>query len=273
MSDPSWENHRVIFEATGIKVETYPYYDPKTSGLRSADMLETLRGLKPNTAVLLHACCHNPTGVDLDAKTWAEIATICAEKNLIPFIDCAYQGFAEGLEADAAPIRLFAEKGLTFLLANSFAKSFSMYRERVGGLSVVTGSQKEALAVLSQLKRLVRTIYSSPPSYGAQLVGIVLTNPELRALWVSELDEMRNRINEMRHLFVERLEETVPARDFSFIIRQRGMFSYSGLPTDVMKALRERYHVYGLDSGRICVAALNHKNVDYVCQSIANVLR
>ena len=273
VSDPSWENHRVIFEATGIKVETYPYYDPKTSGLRSADMLETLRGLKPNTAVLLHACCHNPTGVDLDAKTWAEIATICAEKNLIPFIDCAYQGFAEGLEADAAPIRLFAEKGLTFLVANSFAKSFSMYRERVGGLSVVTGSQTEALAVLSQLKRLVRTIYSSPPSYGAQLVGIVLTNPELRALWVSELDEMRNRINEMRHLFVERLEETVPARDFSFITRQRGMFSYSGLPTDVMKALRERYHVYGLDSGRICVAALNRKNVDYVCQSIANVLR
>jgi aromatic-amino-acid transaminase len=272
LSDPSWENHRVIFEAAGIKVDTYPYYDPKTSGLRAAEMLETLRGLKPRTIVLLHACCHNPTGVDLDQNAWEEVVSICAERNLIPFIDFAYQGFAEGLEADAAPIRLFAQKGLTFLVANSFAKSFSMYRERVGGLSVVTGSEKEALAVLSQVKRLVRTIYSSPPSYGAQLVGLVLNDQELRSMWTSELDEMRLRIGEMRHLFVERLKETVPNRDFSFIIRQRGMFSYSGLTAANMKALREQFHIYGLDSGRICVAALNRKNVDYVCESIAKIL-
>ncbi len=272
LSDPSWENHRSIFEATGIKVDSYPYYDPKTSGLRAADMLEALRGLKPRTIVLLHACCHNPTGVDLDSKTWEEVVSICAERNLIPFIDCAYQGFAEGLEADAAPIRLFAQKGLTFLVANSFAKSFSMYRERVGGLSIVTGSEKEAAAVLSQIKRVVRTIYSSPPSYGAQLVGIVLNDPELRSMWVKELDEMRTRIGEMRQLFSARLKEIVPGRDFSFITRQRGMFSYSGLTAQNMKDLKEQHHVYALDSGRICVATLNRKNVDYVCESIAKVL-
>lgn len=272
LSDPSWENHRSIFEATGIKVDSYPYYDPKTSGLRAADMLEALRGLKPRTIVLLHACCHNPTGVDLDSKTWEEVVSICAERNLIPFIDCAYQGFAEGLEADASPIRLFAQKGLTFLVANSFAKSFSMYRERVGGLSIVTGSEKEAAAVLSQIKRVVRTIYSSPPSYGAQLVGIVLNDPELRSMWVKELDEMRTRIGEMRQLFSARLKEIVPGRDFSFITRQRGMFSYSGLTAQNMKDLKEQHHVYALDSGRICVATLNRKNVDYVCESIAKVL-
>lgn len=272
LSDPSWENHRSIFEATGIKVDSYPYYDSKTSGLRAADMLEALRALKPRTIVLLHACCHNPTGVDLDSKTWEEVVSICEERNLIPFIDCAYQGFAEGLEADASPIRLFAKKGLTFLVANSFAKSFSMYRERVGGLSIVTGSEKEAAAVLSQIKRVVRTIYSSPPSYGAQLVGIVLNDPELRSMWVKELDEMRTRIGEMRQLFSARLKEIVPGRDFSFITRQRGMFSYSGLTAQNMKDLKEQHHVYALDSGRICVATLNRKNVDYVCESIAKVI-
>lgn len=272
ISDPSWENHRNIFEGAGLKVETYPYYDPKTSGLRSADMLAALRGLKPHSAVLLHACCHNPTGVDIDMATWKEVADICAEKSLVPFIDFAYQGFANGIQEDAAPVRLFAEKGLNFLVSNSFAKSFSMYRERVGGLSVVTSSQKEATTVMTQLKRIVRTIYSSPPSYGAQLVSLALNTPQLRTMWESELTEMRERIHEMRHLFVDRLKETVPSRDFSFITKQQGMFSYSGLSVENMKALREQYHVYGLDSGRICVAALNRKNVDYVCESIANVL-
>jgi aromatic-amino-acid transaminase len=272
ISDPSWENHRNIFEGAGLKVETYPYYDPKTSGLRSADMLTALRGLKPHSAVLLHACCHNPTGVDIDMATWKEAADICAEKSLVPFIDFAYQGFANGIQEDAAPVRLFAEKGLNFLVSNSFAKSFSMYRERVGGLSVVTSSQKEATTVMTQLKRIVRTIYSSPPSYGAQLVSLVLNTPQLRTMWEAELTEMRERIHEMRHLFVDRLKETVPSRDFSFITKQQGMFSYSGLSVENMKALREQYHVYGLDSGRICVAALNRKNVDYVCESIANVL-
>jgi aromatic-amino-acid transaminase len=273
LSDPSWENHRVIFEAAGMKVETYPYYDPKTCGLRAADMLATLRTLKPRTPVLLHACCHNPTGVDLDEGTWKEVVDICAERELIPFVDFAYQGFAEGIVPDSRPIHLLIEKGLTFFVANSFAKSFSIYRERVGAISVVTGSQKEATAVTSQLKRIVRMIYSSPPSYGAQLVAIVLTHPELRPMWENELGEMRERIHEMRHLFAKKLKEVLPDRDFSFILNQRGMFSYSGLSVEVMKALRERYHVYGLDSGRICVAALNHHNVDYVCQSIAALVK
>jgi aromatic-amino-acid transaminase len=273
ISDPSWENHRVIFEAAGMKVETYPYYDPKTCGLRAADMLSTLRTLKPRAPVLLHACCHNPTGVDLDEQTWKEVVEICAERELIPFIDFAYQGFAEGIVPDSRPIQLFVEKGLTFFVSNSFAKSFSIYRERVGALSVVTGSQKEATAVTSQIKRIVRMIYSSPPSYGAQLVAIVLTHPELRPMWENELGEMRDRIHEMRHLFANKLKEVLPDRDFSFVLSQRGMFSYSGLSVDVMKALRERYHVYGLDSGRICIAALNHNNVDYVCQSVASLVK
>lgn len=273
ISDPSWENHRVIFEAAGMKVETYPYYDSKTFGLRAEEMLSTLRALQPRTPVLLHACCHNPTGVDLDENTWKQVVDICAERDLIPFIDFAYQGFADGIVPDSRPVQLFIEKGLTFFVANSFAKSFSIYRERVGALSVVTGSQKEAAAVTSQLKRIVRMIYSSPPSYGAQLVAIVLTHPELRPMWEAELGEMRDRIHEMRHLFARKLKEVLPDLDFSFILNQRGMFSYSGLSVDVMKALREKYHVYGLDSGRICVAALNHNNVDYVCQSVASLVK
>lgn len=273
MSDPSWENHRVIFEAAGMRVETYPYYDPKTCGLHESDMLTALRGLKPQTPVLLHACCHNPTGVDLDEKVWREVVEICAERQLIPLIDFAYQGFADGLSQDAKAIQMFIDKGLTFFVANSFAKSLSMYRERVGAISVVTGSEKEAKAVTSQLKRIVRMIYSSPPSYGAQLTAIVMTHPELRPLWEREVTEMRERIHEMRHLLATKLKEAIPDRDFSFILKQRGMFSYSGLSADVMKDLRQKYHVYGLDSGRICVAAINHNNVEYVVQSVASLVK
>lgn len=272
VSDPSWENHRVIFEAAGLTVGTYPYYDPSTSGLRAAEMLEALRKLNPRSAVLLHACCHNPTGVDIDNATWSEVVNICAERELLPLIDCAYQGFAEGLQADAKPIRMFADKGLTFLVSNSYAKSFSLYRERVGALSVITASKAEATRVLSQLKRLVRTIYSSPPSYGAQLVAIVLGNPELRQLWEQELDSMRERIQAMREAFSARLAETIPNRDFSFILKQRGMFSYSGLSTGVIEVLREKHHIYALDSGRVCVAAMNYNNMNYICDSIASTL-
>jgi aromatic-amino-acid transaminase len=273
LSDPSWENHRVIFEAAGAKVETYPYYDPKTGGLRAAEMLATLKTLKPRTAVLLHACCHNPTGVDLDLDTWKQVVEICAERNLIPLIDFAYQGFAEGLQADSAPIRMFADKGLTFFVANSYSKSFSIYRERCGALSVVTGSAKEATNVISQLKRIVRMIYSSPPSYGAQLIALALTTPELRTLWEKELDAMRLRILEMRELFAAKLADMIPNRDFSFMLKQRGMFSYSGLSAAVVGELRERYHIYALDSGRICIAAMNRKNIDYICDAIATVLK
>ena len=272
ISDPSWENHRVIFEAAGAKVETYPYYDPQTNGLKASEMLEALRRLKPRSVVLLHACCHNPTGVDLDQDTWAEVASICQERSLIPLIDSAYQGFNAGLDADAAPIRMMADRGLTFFVTSSYAKSFSMYRERVGSLSLVTSSPKEVSHVVSQLKRLVRTIYSSPPSYGAQLVTIALTTPELRTLWEKELGDMRTRIHEIRQVFADKLAEALPRRDFSFILKQTGMFSYSGLSTGIISELRERYHIYALDSGRICVAALNHKNVQYVCDSIAAVV-
>lgn len=273
ISDPSWENHRVVFEATGMKVVTYPYYSSETFGLRADDMLAALRGLKPHTPVLLHACCHNPTGVDLDEKTWKEVVEICAERELIPLIDFAYQGFAEGLREDARPIQMFVEKGLTFFVTNSFAKSFSLYRERVGAVSVVTGSEKEAKTVTGQLKRIVRMIYSSPPSYGAQVAAIVLTHPELRPLWEKELGAMRERIHEMRHLLAQKLKEVLPEKDFSFILQQRGMFSYSGLSVEVMKALRDKYHVYGLDSGRVCVAAINRHNIDYVVQSIASIVK
>jgi aromatic-amino-acid transaminase len=273
ISDPTWENHRTIFEGAGAKVETYPYYDPQTNGLKAGEMVEALRRLKRRSVVLLHACCHNPTGVDIDQETWAEVASICQENDLIPLIDSAYQGFNAGLDADAAPIRMMAERGLTFLVTSSYAKSFSMYRERVGSLSVVTGSPKEVSHVVSQLKRLVRTIYSSPPSYGAQLVTITLTTPELRTLWETELGEMRNRIHEMRQVFAERLNAAVPGRDFSFILKQTGMFSYSGLSSGVIGELRERFHIYALESGRICVAALNHKNVPYVCDSIAAIVK
>jgi aromatic-amino-acid transaminase len=273
ISDPSWENHRLVFENAGATVNSYPYYAPATSGLRAADMLTCLRKLAPKTVVLLHACCHNPTGVDIDSTTWKEIVSICEERSLIPFIDAAYLGFAEGLSKDANPIRLFADKGLTFLVANSYAKSFSIYRERCGSLSVVTGTAKEATNVLSQLKRIIRTIYSSPPSHGAQVVSLVLNTPKFKSLWETELDQMRLRILQMRSLFTRRLQELIPERDFSFVERQRGMFSYSGLSKELIVELREKYHIYAIESGRICVAAMNTKNMDYICSSIASVVR
>lgn len=273
ISDPSWENHKLLFENAGATVKLYPYYAPATNGLRAADMLTCLHQLPAQTVVLLHACCHNPTGVDIDPTTWKEVGKICQERALIPFIDAAYQGFAEGLEQDAYPIRLFAQMGLTFLVANSYAKSFSIYRERCGALSVVTGSSQEAVNMVSQLKRIVRTIYSSPPSYGAQVVALVLNTPELRREWEAELGEMRARILKMRSLFTQRLQELIPDRDFSFIEHQRGMFSYSGLPREIIVALRENYHIHAIENGRICVAAMNTKNMDYICSSIAAVLR
>lgn len=273
ISDPSWENHRVLFEAAGARVETYPYYDPKTNGLRSSDMLAGLRALAPRSIVLLHTSCHNPTGVDLTPADWKEVIAVCKERELMPFLDFAYQGFAEGVWEDALPIRLFADAGLNFLVANSYSKSFSLYRERVGALSVVTGSEKETSSVTSNLKRIVRSIYSSPPSYGAQIVSLVLSDAALRKQWEEELAAMRTRILEMRGLFTQGLAARIKDRDFSFITKQRGMFSYSGLQLDVIKALRERYHIYALDSGRICLAAMNRSNIDYICDAIAAELK
>lgn len=273
VSDPTWENHRVLFEAAGAQVRSYPYYDPTTRGLRAAAMLAALREIEPGNVVLLHACCHNPTGVDLDPATWEQVLDICVERGLLPFIDCAYQGFAEGLTQDATAIRLCEARGIPFLVASSFAKSLSLYRERVGALSVVTDSPHAATAVLSQLKRIVRTIYSSPPSYGAQLAGLILTTPQLRTMWESELSQMCARIQAMRALFCEQLAQSVPDRDFSFILKQRGMFSYSGLSAENVRALRDQYHIYALESGRICVAAMNTANMPYICSAIASVLK
>jgi aromatic-amino-acid transaminase len=273
LSDPSWENHRLLFSGAGLKVESYPYYDSATHGVKIDEMLSALRKAPEKSAILLHASCHNPTGVDLDRNAWEAVAEICAKHRLIPLIDCAYQGFAEGLESDAYPIRLFADKGLTFIVTTSYAKSLSMYRERCGALTVVTGSQTEASNLNSQLKRIVRTIYSSPSSFGAQLVSIVINTPELREMWQKELEDMRLRILEMRHSFSQTLGKLIPHRDFSFIEKQRGMFSYSGLSKDVIHTLRERYHIYALDSGRICVAAMNKNNMGYICDAIASVLR
>jgi aromatic-amino-acid transaminase len=272
ISDPSWENHRQIIEGAGFPVQVYPYYDSTTNGLKATEMLETLDSLPARSIVLLHACCHNPTGVDLDQNTWREVASICAKRNLIPFIDFAYQGFGDGLEQDAFAVRLFAEQGLTFVVANSFSKSFALYRERAGTVSVITGSPQEATSVMTQLRRCLRALHSSPPAFGGHIVSLGLTDAELRPAWEEELAEMRNRIHEMRQAFSAKLAATVPDRDFSFILKQKGMFSYSGLSAENIQALSERFHIYALSSGRICVAAMNHSNVDYICESIGKVL-
>jgi len=273
ISDPSWENHRQLFEAAGFKVNSYPYYDPKTHGLDFPGMQRALAALPAGSIVVLHACCHNPTGVDLDHDRWGEVLEIVRARGLVPFLDLAYQGFAESLEADAYAARLFAGAMAPVFLSSSFSKSFSLYGERVGALSVVTGSPEEAARVLSQVKRLVRTNYSNPPTHGCQLVATVLASAQLRSLWDRELGAMRDRIKEMRKRLVEKIHARAPGTDFSFVLKQRGMFSYSGLTKEQVRRLREEKSIYTIDSGRICVAALTSKNVDYVADAIAEVIR
>ena len=273
ISDPSWENHRQLFEAAGFKVNAYPYYDPKTHGLDFPGMKQALQSLPAGTVVVLHACCHNPTGVDLDKENWSSILEIVRSRGLIPFLDLAYQGFAEGLDADAYAARLFSEAMSPVFLSSSFSKSFSLYGERVGALSVVTASAEEAKRVLSNLKRIVRTNYSNPPTHGGQIVATVLGNPQLRSLWDREVGAMRERIKAMRKTLVESIHKRVPGSDFKFVLAQRGMFSYSGLTRDQVRRLREEYSIYTIDTGRICVAALTTKNVEYVADAIASVIR
>ncbi|MBC7944344.1 MAG: aspartate/tyrosine/aromatic aminotransferase [Burkholderiales bacterium] len=271
ISDPSWENHRALFENAGFPVKTYPYYDPATRGLKFAEMKAALGGLAEESIVLLHACCHNPTGVDLSAGQWADVIEIVTSCNLIPFLDIAYQGFGESIGADGAIVRRFADAGSPLFVASSFSKSFSLYGERVGALSICTGSNDEAQRVLSQVKRVVRTNYSNPPTHGGQVVAAVLTDPELRGLWERELAAMRDRIRAIRQQFVDQLKTRAPGRNFDFVLKQRGMFSYSGLSKDKIARLRDEYSIYAVDSGRICVAALNSRNVDYVAEGIAKV--
>ena len=273
ISDPSWENHRQLFEAAGFKVNTYPYYDARTHGLDFAGMKQALDALPAGSIVVLHACCHNPTGVDLTQEQWQAVLDIVTSRGLIPFLDLAYQGFAEGLDADAYAARLFSEAVSPVFLSSSFSKSFSLYGERVGALSVVTGSAEEAARVLSNLKRIVRTNYSNPPTHGGQIVATVLGNPQLKSLWDREVGGMRDRIKTMRKTLVDSIHKRVPESDFKFVLAQRGMFSYSGLTRDQVRRLREEYSIYTIDTGRICVAALTTKNVEYVADAIASVIR
>ncbi len=271
ISDPSWENHRALFTNAGFPVDTYPYYDAAERGVNFDGMLGALNVAPAGTVVVLHACCHNPTGYDITPAQWAQVVQAVKAKNLVPFLDMAYQGFGEGIAEDGAVIAQFIDAGLDFFVSTSFSKSFSLYGERVGALSVVCVSKEEAGRVLSQLKIVIRTNYSNPPTHGAQVVAIVLNTPALRTLWEEELAGMRVRIKQMRTALLEKLKAAGVKQDMSFITQQKGMFSYSGLNKDQMQRLRSEFGIYGVDSGRICVAALNSKNIDAVVSAIVRV--
>ena len=272
ISDPSWENHRALFSNAGFPVETYGYYDAQSRGVRVDAMLADLNSAQAGTIVVLHACCHNPTGYDISPAQWQQVIAVLKARGLVPFLDMAYQGFGDGIAEDGAVVQQFVESGLDFFVATSFSKSFSLYGERVGALSVVCASQDEAARVLSQLKIAIRTNYSNPPTHGAQVVAMVLDNPVLRAQWEDELAGMRQRIQQMRTLLAAKLVAAGVKQDFSFITRQRGMFSYSGLNKAQMERLRDEFGIYGVDSGRICVAALNTGNIDRVVNAMARVV-
>ena len=273
ISNPSWENHRGIFEGAGFTVKAYAYYDAATRGVDFAAMKNDLLALPPKSVVVLHACCHNPTGADLSAAQWAEVVEACRERQLVPFLDIAYQGFADGIKPDAVAVDLFAASGLQFLVASSFSKSFSLYGERIGALSIVTGSKDESARVLSQLKRVIRTNYSNPPTHSSAIVGTVLNSPELRQMWESELAGMRDRIRAMRTGLVDKLKQKGVAQDFSFVTKQRGMFSYTGLSTAQVDRMREEFGVYAIGTGRICLAAINSRNIEQVVEAIAAVTK
>ena len=272
ISDPSWENHRALFETAGFPVQNYRYYDAATHDVNRAGLLEDLNALPNGSIIVLHACCHNPTGVDLSPADWKNVLEVVKAKGHVPFLDMAYQGFGDGIDEDAAAVRLFAESGLTFFVSSSFSKSFSLYGERVGALSIVSESKEESARVLSQVKRVIRTNYSNPPTHGASIVAAVLNSPELRAQWEAELAEMRLRIRGMRTQMVELLAKNAPQRDFSFVGRQRGMFSYSGLSVEQVHRLRNEFGIYALDTGSICVAALNQSNINVVTDAIVQVI-
>lgn len=272
ISDPSWENHRALFESAGFTVNNYPYYDAATRGVNFSGMLNALNTMPTGSIVLLHACCHNPTGADLTDEQWTQVIGVVTTRGLVPFLDMAYQGFGDGIEADGKVVRRFAEAGGALFVSNSFSKSFSLYGERVGALSIAASSAEEAARIMSQLKRVIRTNYSNPPIHGGQVVATVLSTPELRQLWEEELAGMRIRIREMRAAFVSKLKEKAPAHNFDFVTQQRGMFSYSGLTKEQVEKLRDNNSIYAVDTGRICVAALNKRNIDAVIDAITAVL-
>jgi aromatic-amino-acid transaminase len=272
ISDPSWENHRALFESAGFVVNNYPYYDPATRGVNFAGMLDTLKSIPAGSIVVLHACCHNPTGADLTDAQWAQVIEVVTQRGLVPFLDMAYQGFGDGIAEDGKVVGLFAQAGGPLFVSNSFSKSFSLYGERVGALSIVGSSAEEASRLMSQLKRVIRTNYSNPPMHGGQVVATVLATPELRQLWEEELAGMRVRIKQMRQRMVDDLKAKAPAHDFGFVVQQRGMFSYSGLTKAQVERLKNEFSIYAVDTGRICVAALNSKNIGRVVDAIAKVL-
>ena len=272
VSDPTWDNHRAMFEGAGLAVHTYPYYDAKTGGLRFDAMCEALRALPPKSIVLLHACCHNPTGVDLTRQQWDQLAPLLAERQLLPYLDLAYQGYGDGIEEDAYAVRLLADKGMTFFVANSFSKSMSVYGERAGALSLVCADAAEADLALGQLKATVRRNYSSPPIHAAGIVARVLTDAKLRPQWEAEVAAMRERILAMRKSLHAVLFAMLPGRDFGYFLSQRGMFSYTGLSAAQVDRLRDEHAVYLVRSGRMCVAGLNAGNVQRVAQAFAAVL-
>ena len=272
ISNPSWENHRALFERAGFVVENYPYYNAETHGLDFDGMLGALKALPKGTIVVLHACCHNPTGVDPTAEQWQQIANAVQEAGLVPFLDIAYQGFGDGLEEDASVVRMFADLDMNMFISSSFSKSFSLYGERVGALTLICSSKDENARVLSQVKRVIRTNYSNPPTHGGTVVSTVLNTPELYNMWVDELGQMRNRIRDMRHQLVQKLKDHGVTQNFDFVLAQRGMFSYSGLTAPQVEALRTEHGVYAVSSGRICVAALNNGNIDYVAKAVAKVI-
>jgi aromatic-amino-acid transaminase len=272
ISAPTWENHRGIFESANFKILEYTYFDSTTRGVDFAGMVKSLESFPPRTVVVLHACCHNPTGADLTIEQWQQLVTLFKARDLIPFLDIAYQGFAGGIEEDGIAVRLFADSGMSFFVSSSFSKSFSLYGERVGALSIVTQSRDESVRVLSQLKRVIRTNYSNPPTHGGAVVAAILSTPELRKMWEDELAEMRLRIKNMRAQLVAKLKAAGVKQDFDFIQAQRGMFSYSGLSPDQVSRLQVEDSIYALSTGRICIAAINTKNIDKVAQAIAKVL-
>ncbi len=272
ISDPSWENHRAIFETAGFTVDVYPYYDTATRGVDFAAMKTCLKALPARSIVVLHACCHNPTGADLNEAQWKEIIDVMQERELVPFIDMAYQGFADGIKEDALALNLFVASGMQFFVSTSYSKSFSLYGERVGALSVVTASKDESARVLSQIKRMIRSNYSNPPTHGGAVVAAVLASAELRQMWEAELLGMRERIKTMRLSLVESLKANGVSQDFSFVIKQRGMFSYTGLSAEQVSRMQSEFGVYAVNTGRVCIAALNSKNIDYVAKAIAAVL-
>jgi len=272
VSDPTWENHIAIFNGAGFTVNTYPWYDTATNGVKFDALLEKLSTLPAQSIVLLHPCCHNPTGADLTNAQWDEVTRVLKDRELIPFLDIAYQGFGGGMEEDAYAIRSIAAAGLPALVSNSFSKIFSLYGERVGGLSIVCDDAEEAARVLGQLKATVRRNYSSPPNFGAQVVSCVLNNPELKASWLAEVEAMRLRIIEMRQVLVDALTQAVPGKNFDFLLKQRGMFSYTGLSAAQVDRLRNEFGVYLIASGRVCMAGLNRNNVHQVAEAFAAVM-